>query len=76
MSQSKDIKHYLSSGYSLTPLEALNKFGCMRLAAVVYDLKKEGMAIGSRTIKSLNGKRYSEYYSLDLVNKKPQTKLF
>ena len=60
MSQSKNIRHYLESGYSITPLEALNKFGCMRLAAVIFDLKKEGVKIKTKIIKK-NNKSFAEY---------------
>jgi|9_EtaG_2_1085328.scaffolds.fasta_scaffold12822_6 hypothetical protein len=76
MSQNKEIKHYLNSGYSITPLEALKKFGCMRLAAVIYDLKNEGMLIGTETITSDNGKRFAKYYALQPQASKNQYKLF
>ena len=76
MSQSKQIKHYLNSGYAITPLEALDKFGCMRLAAVIHDLKKEGMNIASETVTSANGKRYSKYYAINPEGNKDQYKLF
>ena len=45
MSQSKQILNYLKKGYSLSPLEALNKFGCFRLAARIYDLRCAGHEI-------------------------------
>ena len=37
--QNKQIREYLELGFKLTPLEALNKFGCLRLGARIYDLK-------------------------------------
>ena len=43
--QKEQIKTYLLSKKSITPLQALNKFGCFRLAAVVFKLKAEGMKI-------------------------------
>ena len=76
MSQNKEIKEYLNHGNRLTSLDALNLFGCMRLASRINDLKKEGMLIGSKTITALNGKRYSEYYALNPEGNKAQTKLF
>lgn len=38
-SQSKLILAYLMTGETLTPIEALNMFGCFRLGARIYDLK-------------------------------------
>lgn len=40
-SQTKQILAYLQSGNSITPLEALNLFGCMRLQARIYDIERE-----------------------------------
>lgn len=40
------VKAYLKQGYALTPLAALKRFGCFRLAAIVFRLKREhGMNI-------------------------------
>ena len=41
-SQSKKILAFLKAGGSLSPLEALTMFGCGRLGARIYDLKKQG----------------------------------
>lgn len=40
--QSKQILDYMRSNGSITPMEALNLFGCMRLGARIYDLKAAG----------------------------------
>ena len=42
MSQNQKILDYLLSGKSLTPISALNKFGCFRLSARINDLRKKG----------------------------------
>ena len=47
MTQNELIKQALERGETLTPLDALDRFGCFRLGARIYDLKKEGMAIQS-----------------------------
>ncbi len=60
--QTDRILTWLRMGHSLTPLEALDRFQCMRLAAVVFSLKKLGWQI--RTIMINNdatGKRYARY---------------
>ncbi|RPD86300.1 hypothetical protein EGK75_09270 [Neisseria weixii] len=60
--QSKRILEYLQKGNSLTPLEALNMFGCMRLGARVYDLKNQGYAIVTEMVKDeKSGKTYASY---------------
>jgi hypothetical protein len=43
--QNQMIAQHLRSGKSITGLEALNKFGCMRLASRIHDLKEMGMNI-------------------------------
>jgi len=59
-SQSSEILAYLKGGNTITPLEALNKFGCLRLAARISDLKK-GHPISGRMV-TRNGKTFKEYY--------------
>ena len=44
-SQSEQILIYLRAGNKLTPAEALRKFGCLRLAARVFDLRQAGYDI-------------------------------
>lgn len=45
MSQKEQIKQYLLTGKTLSPLEALQKFGCFRLGARIWDLRHEGYQI-------------------------------
>ena len=59
-SQQKQIRDYLLSGKSLTPLEALTLFGCFRLSARIHDLIGYGVPIESKMIE-LNGKRIAQY---------------
>jgi len=61
MSQNKQIADYLNKGKKLTPIEALNKFGCFRLAARIADLRNEGMNIVTNTIKLENNKQIAQY---------------
>lgn len=44
-SQNQQILDYMKSGKSITPLEALNKFECFRLASRISDLKQKGVPI-------------------------------
>tara|TARA_R110000744_G_scaffold41284_4_gene93421 strand:+ start:4732 stop:4962 length:231 start_codon:yes stop_codon:yes gene_type:complete len=75
MSQAKEIKHYLEGGNKITPLEALNKFGCMRLAAVVHTLKDEGVEIKTKMIKD-GKKTFAQYEIKKDLDEKNQYKMF
>ena len=61
MSQNKQIADYLNKGKKLTPIDALNKFSCFRLAARIADLRNEGMNIVTNTIKLENKKQIAQY---------------
>lgn len=60
MSQCDRIGIYLKKGKTLTALEALERFGCMRLAARIADLRERGWEIVSERIER-NGKKFSRY---------------
>ena len=51
MTQTQRILIYLKTGKSLTPLEALNKFGCFRLAARIADLRRDGHTIWTNYVQ-------------------------
>jgi len=59
-SQSDNIKSHLIRGNEITPLDALNDYGCFRLAAVIHNLRNEGMNITTKIIKS-NGSNFASY---------------
>ena len=51
VSQAKNILAHLVQHKTITPLEALNQYGCFRLAAVILNLKKDGHEIETQIIK-------------------------
>lgn len=55
------IVQHLESGNAITSLEALNLFGCFRLASRITDLKKEGYDINDRFVEN-NGKKFKQYW--------------
>ena len=59
-SQCENILIHLQAGTSINPIQALNLYGCFRLGARIYDLKKAGFEIDSRLIHE-NGVKYAEY---------------
>ena len=60
MSQQENILNYLRQGNKITPIEALNKFGCFRLSAVIFDIKADGVAVHTEMVEK-NGKSFAEY---------------
>lgn len=58
--QTEEILNHLQSGRSITPLEALEKYGCFRLGGRIYDLKQQGYEIVTNMVTK-NGKRFAEY---------------
>ena len=62
MKQSDMILAALRHGDRLTPLDALNRFQCMRLTSRIYDLRQDGHTIHSRNVKTQSGKTVSEYW--------------
>jgi len=59
-SQLSRIKEHLLKGHGISPLFALNRFGCFRLAPRILDLRNEGMIIDTEMIK-YDGKRFARY---------------
>lgn len=62
MSQAQDILSHLKTGESITQLEALNKFGCFRLASRINELRDCGYDIETRIKRTTNGKQIAEYH--------------
>ena len=60
MTQNQQIKSYLEKGKAITPIQALNKFGCFRLAARINDLRKDGLNIATKIVTK-EGKTFASY---------------
>ena len=71
MSQKEMILDHLIDGNSITPLESLELFGCLRLSGRIKELRAEGYNIRTKYEES-NGKRYARYF----LNRKVPTDLF
>ena len=63
--QCSKILDYMEQEGSITPLDALREFGCMRLASRITDLKHRGYVISKEmeTAKNRDGEpvRYARY---------------
>ena len=55
--QEKVLMHLQTHG-SITPLEALNKYGSLRLGALIFNLRKEGHDIETNIVPK---KGYAKY---------------
>jgi hypothetical protein len=62
--QAGRILAHLRAGNRLTALDALESFGCFRLAARIHELRREGWQIEERTVETRGGKRVAEYSML------------
>ena len=60
MTQANQILSALKRGEKLTPLQALRKYGCMRLAARIKDLRDAGHDINTTLIRT-QGARVARY---------------
>lgn len=64
-SQKRDIWKYIQKNGSITPLDALREFRCMRLSARISELIKEGKPITGKIEVGLDAEgkkcRYSRY---------------
>lgn len=60
-SQNAQIAAYLMDGNKLTQLDALNLFGCFRLASRIHDLRERGLNIVKERIQTSSGKYVAQY---------------
>lgn len=60
MTQTEMIRAHLQSGRDLTPIDALNHYGCFRLAARIKELRNQGLPIETLT-EQRDGKTWAKY---------------
>lgn len=61
MSQCSDILRHMQERGSITALEALDQYGCFRLAARIKDLRADGHLIVTQEVELPNGKTIAKY---------------
>ena len=59
-SQNKMLLNYLMRGWAITPIDALELFGILRLGARIHNLRQKGHNITTTLVKDGN-KRYASY---------------
>ena len=61
-SQASQIAAYMMQGNKITPLEALDLFGSLRLSAVIFVLRERGYKIQVARVKTSTGKWVAQYW--------------
>ena len=59
-SRQSNIENALVRGESITPIEALKRFGIFRLSAIIFNLREKGYNINTKMAGNGN-KRFAEY---------------
>ena len=70
MTQTQQILNHLQEQGSITPLEAMQEYGCMRLGARIYDLKAAGWPITSIIERSVNRFGRENKYAMYFMSEK------
>ena len=60
-SQASQIASYMMQGNKITPLEALDLFGSLRLSAIIFVLRERGYKIQVERVKTNTGKWVAQY---------------
>tara|TARA_R110001592_G_scaffold104633_1_gene294312 strand:- start:1007 stop:1231 length:225 start_codon:yes stop_codon:yes gene_type:complete len=66
--QASNVLEHLQNGKRITPIDALNLYGCFRLSAIIFDLRQQGFPIKTH-FKTTNNKTFAEY---ELTNGEPE----
>ena len=59
--QNSRILQHLLDGQSITPIQALKKFGCFRLGARIFELRKQGFYIDMKKVDNGEGNKFAKY---------------
>lgn len=74
--QAAKILARIAHGNSINPIQALRLFGCFRLGARIYELRKMGVNVASRRVKftGQDGKpgHYSAYWLRGTLDELPE----
>lgn len=74
-SQEAAILEHLQSGKPITPLEALELYGCFRIAARIWSLRKQGFVIDTEDFITESGKRVARYWLRSRYRREKQSDL-
>ena len=60
--QANKVLAYMMQGKRITPIEALNLFGSMRLSAIIFALRERGYIIQTERVRTGTNKWVSSYW--------------
>jgi len=63
-SQNALILDWLKKGNTITPIQALNMFGCFRLGARIFNLRRLGHRINGQRVK-VGDKTFVQQYQME-----------
>lgn len=61
-SQTDLILEWMLAGHTITPLEALERFKCLRLGARIADIKARGYLVYSEFVTTPSEKKVKQYH--------------
>ena len=64
MSQKETVLKHLKEGKELSQLEATQKFGILRLGAIIFDLRRDGYLISTRIEHKPNRYGHTSNYAV------------
>ncbi len=64
MTQTQQVLNHIEMYGSITPLEAMNEYGIMRLASRIAELKREGKPIQSKMVSAPNRNGEPTHFSM------------
>lgn len=62
MGQKEQIIEYCQEHGSITPMEAVNNLGCMRLAARMAEIRENGWSVTAQRVEGRNRNGRKVYY--------------
>ena len=62
MTQVDQIRRHMEEHGSIDSMQALNRYGCFRLAARIYDLRGMGLEVDAQRWKTRSGKHVARYW--------------
>jgi hypothetical protein len=66
MTQTQQILTHLKDGKTITPLEALQLYGCLRLGARIFNIRELGYDVNTK-IKAVGQHKHVAEYSLHVA---------
>lgn len=60
--QKANVRAWLLKGNAITQLEALRRFGSLRLSAIIFELREEGLPIITEKLQVSPRTRVANYY--------------